>query len=124
MTALHKFILLVALFPFAAVADTLACIPDTMCIDEDCQAGHDDKATILVRDWQGPKSVIHTREEDVRVVRKDKPDVMFWSGRNAEQLAETLAVGKSDMRFAYVIRLDATSTVATLTARGACVVQK
>lgn len=122
----HKacLILLSTLLPCAALADDLTCVPDTMCIDAECQAGHDDRATVALRDWTAAKGVLHSDYGDVAVLRQKQAGGVKWSGRNAEGQTETLSVRSSDLHFEYVVQLDATSVTQKLTAKGTCEVTR
>ncbi len=120
---LRGILLLVTIWPVAAQAEDLLCSPDTMCIDDDCQAGHDDRRAITLLDWQAASPVLHTREGDLRVKRKDNGGLMQWSGRNAEQQTETLSFRARNGKFTHEIKLEPGSAVDRLTARGKCTVQ-
>ena len=123
LTMLRAFALTAALWPVAAVADDLFCSPDTMCFDDDCQAGHDDHRAITLLDWQSASPVLHTVESDVTVTRRDKGGLMQWSGRNADNYLETLTFHPRNGKFSYEFKLEPESAVQRLTARGKCTVQ-
>ena len=111
-------------FPFAAVAEDLTCVPDTMCIDKECQAGHDDRETITLRNWTLPRAVLHSAYGDVAVKRAKGADLLRWSGKNSQDQTETLNVRPSDLGFEYVVELDPNSGVEKITAKGGCKVTK
>ena len=116
--------LLMLMPPLVAFADDLTCVPDTMCIDADCQTGHDDKANVLLRNWTAPRAVLHSDYGDVAVVRTQHGKKVQWSGQNDQGQTETLAVKTPSLHFEYVVQLDATSAIQKLTAKGACKVTK
>ena len=93
-----------------------------MCIDAQCQKGHDSRAEVRVRGWTSDRAVIHSEYGDVPARRSGGADRMAWSGRNGQGQTETLSLRRADMRFTYVVQLEATSVVQKLTARGRCVV--
>ena len=116
--------LLMTLMQHAAFAEDLTCVPDTLCIDADCQTGHDDRQTVLLRDWTTKRAVLHSDYGDVDVVRTKGASLMQWSGRNDQGQTETLTVEPSSLLFVYVVQLEPTSAVGKLTTKGACKVTK
>ncbi len=108
--------------PMAASADSLTCMPATLCIDEDCQDGHDARLAITLQNWTSAHPKLVSDYGGFKMTRA-KGDAMKWTGRDAEGLDETLTV-KADMTFVHVVTMDPTSAVGTLTAKGKCEVTK
>lgn len=122
-TTLMKAVLVAMLLASPAVAGDLVCTPDTMCIDDQCQAGSDPREEVVLRGWDTPNPILHTQYDDVVVVRSDGTDQLTWTGRNPQAQVETLIVRPSDGAFSMVISLDDGSTGQRLTARGYCEVR-
>ena len=114
--------LLMAVLPLPACAADLVCVPDTVCIDADCQKGHDDKAEVQLRNWTSAKPVLHSAYGNVPTTGRKGTDLLQWSGRNTDNQIETLSLRPSDMHFTYVIALEPGSVVEKLTSKGHCAV--
>jgi hypothetical protein len=108
--------------PMAARADSLTCMPATLCIDDDCQNGHDARLAITLQNWTSAHPKLVSDYGNVKMTR-GKGDAMKWTGRNAEGQDESLTV-KADMTFVHVVTMEPTSAVGTLTAKGRCEVTK
>ena len=121
--ALMKAVLVAILLATPAVAGDLVCTPDTLCIDDQCQAGSDPREEVVLRGWDTPTPVLHTQYDDVAVVRSDSTDQLTWTGRNPQAQVVTLTVRPSDGAFSNVISLEDGSAGHSLTARGHCEVR-
>lgn len=116
------FMLTLVLHP--AFAEDLTCVPTILCIDDECQPGHDDRQTVRLLNWTSKRVVLRSDYGDVPVVRTKRANTTQWSGRNDQGQTETLSVKPSDLSFVYVVELEATSAFEKLTAKGDCMVTK
>lgn len=95
-----------------------------MCIDEDCQAGKDDRLAVVLHDWTSAHPVLTSDYGTVTMTRAKSEDPQLWTGVNAEGQTETLTLRGAKMSYSHVVQLEPTSAVGTLTAKGHCKVTK
>ncbi len=107
-----------------AIAATLTCMPTTLCIDDACQAGHDDRLAIRLRDWTLAHPVLESDYGKVRMERGKGDEPMQWTGMNAEGRSETLTFWPATMQFVHVVTMELTSVISAITASGHCEVTK
>lgn len=109
--------------PAGSRAEDLTCMPAFLCIDDDCEAGHDMRLAIVLTGWNAshPKLISDFGSVAMRPVKRDHPKK--WTGTNAEGQTETLTL-QADMSYVHLVKMEPTSAFRTLKDKGHCEVTK
>ena len=100
-----RLILILILLPFAAHAEDLWCMPDTVCHGAECHATTDEESSLRLHDPFGPAPMLRSHAEDIAMkLTHDTAELRQWQGRDEEGRDEILALRSSDMEFTYVFR--------------------